>query len=787
MHGGYVKDCVTDVTLNEAKSQGGIVGGATTDVVSNLSGNTWPNVYTQIGLISDSLLIEDVEPDYTWNNHSYKILEEKLTWEQAEARCEALGGHLLTITSKAEQNFIESMLSSSNADSYWLGAKADEDGVWHWVTDEVFEKQYENFDENQPDGSGNYLQITVGSSVTWDDVEDASVGFICEWDKDEETAETEIKAAPNSSLFEKWQSDPSAWENDDSDNPTGARPSPEDTTHLANNPPNVETGTLPAYYDARTAKGLPPIRNQGKYNTCWAFAALGAMEADYMAQGMTSLGNEPDLSELHLAWYVFKDPSLDNKIETGKSNILDQGGNSDFAMSLLNKTTQAPIAEDEMPYSVAGDGDDKTQTDSAIEAFVKDKTFKTVRLSLKETNDFNASNYLSNSNIKFVKKTIMEHGAVFFSFIFDKDSGYDKNNHSFFSKSKNESRLHAVLLVGWDDEYPVTNFKIKPSSKGAWLVRNSQGENFGDGGYFWLSYSQAKENELGMDDLRAFIVREAPEIQENQTTENQPLQVQGHDESGKNKNITSAWSSAIFQSDRDEDLIRIAFYTTDNNASYEIYVNNFGKLEPTDPGKTEEALLSGTIPYAGYHTVDLENPVKLYKGDYYSVIVKMTLTSDYQYPTGVEASMDKYVITVVEEGKSFFAAGEPVPSLWVDGYDVTEGPFNACINVFTTPRISNETPPVILTLKLPDAYVGQEYEFQLSSSGTETIEWRSGTIPAGFALSRSGVLTGEPEEAGEFDIKLTAINDVDIAQTTLKLNVKEGSTGGSNGGCNLNF
>ena len=127
----------------------------------------------------------------------------------------------------------------------------------------------------------------------------------------------------------------------------------------------------------------------------------------------------------------------------------------------------------------------------------------------------------------------------------------------------------------------------------------------------------------------------------------------------------------------------------------------------------------------------------------------------------------------VDEGQSFFAEGEPVPSLWLDGHDVKNGPFNACIKVFTVPRESNETQPTILTSNFPDAYVGETYNFTLSSTGTDTIEWRSGNIPSGLALSRSGVITGQPEETGEFNVKLTAFNNVGIADKTLTLNVKE--------------
>lgn len=236
-------------------------------------------------------------------------------------------------------------------------------------------------------------------------------------------------------------------------------------------------------------------------------------------------------------------------------------------------------------------------------------------------------------------------------------------------------------------------------------------------------------------------------------------------------------------------MIRVAFYTTDNNAKYEVFINNFGKLKPTDPGKAEAPILTGTIPYAGYHTVDLDTPIDLYEGDYYSVIVKMTLDSSYSYPTAAETSLDKYAIAVVNEGENFFASGSPVPSLWVDGKNVQEGPFNACIKAFTVERTSNETKPEIITSALSSATVSKDYNFTLSATGSETIEWRSGTIPSGLALSRSGIITGRPIEVGDYEIKLLALNRVGIAETTLTLSVQDSdsnnSLSSSGGGCNF--
>lgn len=89
-------------------------------------------------------------------NYYEAISAPHITWDKANIEAINLGGHLATITSQEENDFIFSLLPSSNV-PYWLGATdSKNEGTWEWVNGEgIFWENgtslmYTNWAEGEP-------------------------------------------------------------------------------------------------------------------------------------------------------------------------------------------------------------------------------------------------------------------------------------------------------------------------------------------------------------------------------------------------------------------------------------------------------------------------------------------------------------------------------------------------------------------------------------------------------------------------------------------------------------
>lgn len=117
---------------------------------------------------------------FFYNNHAYQYYEGAATWDQAEAFCESMGGHLAVITSAEELNYV----ASNNKAPRWTGGRRDSRGVWSWVNGERW--SFTAWNDGEPNNDGGKEDCLILWPVKWNDlpayVANPEGGFLCEWD-----------------------------------------------------------------------------------------------------------------------------------------------------------------------------------------------------------------------------------------------------------------------------------------------------------------------------------------------------------------------------------------------------------------------------------------------------------------------------------------------------------------------------------------------------------------------------------------------------------------------------
>jgi len=147
--------------------------------------NDVPNENSTIGFICEVEPTNTPTATTTYNGSKYLLFDNTMSWKDAKAACELMGGHLATITSQGEQDAINNLLLSGTKINYYIGATDEASkGTFNWVTGEPF--NYTNWNTNQPDnylGIEDYLMVYNQASIVgkWNDVSNNNgIGFICE-------------------------------------------------------------------------------------------------------------------------------------------------------------------------------------------------------------------------------------------------------------------------------------------------------------------------------------------------------------------------------------------------------------------------------------------------------------------------------------------------------------------------------------------------------------------------------------------------------------------------------
>ncbi len=423
------------------------------------------------------------------------------------------------------------------------------------------------------------------------------------------------------------------------------------------------TEELPSRFDLRSLGLVSSVKDQKNYGMCWSFSAMNSIENHLIARWP-----QIDLSEWHLAYYAYSQKfGFPLRANTDMDDVFQQGGNYYIMAPMLTSWT-GPVSESVFPfddYDVLNPDAEWNEVRAQAEYHVSDA----------ENFVYHVEETGFPDQLEAVKQAVWQGNALSMSY-YNKGSCYRSENYAYYN-ANNEltgGNYHAVSIVGWDDAFPAENFGTEPPADGAWLVKNSWGADWGDNGYFWMSYYDPTMLEFYYLNTEPFDKHDAM-YQYDDYGYWMAFSIEDFDE--------SAYIANVFSVEEDTYLTSVMLCTAvpDEQYSIRIYTNPTRSTNPASG--VASAYTVGSFSSAGYHTVDLTDEIELHQGDTFSIVVKYSgapgqhitceasTRSKVTAPSGAvtsEASMltEAMICSDFHQGESFYSANG---KKWYDFYE----------------------------------------------------------------------------------------------------------------------
>ncbi len=427
----------------------------------------------------------------------------------------------------------------------------------------------------------------------------------------------------------------------------------------------IRAERLPTRWYAGDYGKKPTLRSQGSDGTCWAFAAVSALEASLLPEQRI----------------VFSADHMSRK--NAFTVDLDEGGDYLMAMAYLSGW-QGPVTEEEDPY---GDGVSPDGLSPAVHVqeiqLLEDAKPGTIKAAVREYGAVQTSLYMRRSvsrdgtSIALETEAQSDYAADEMHDLAGQTSkGTNNSDTAFYYNDKTKAYFcpeertpnHDVVILGWDDDYSRFLFSETPERDGAFICQNTWENGFGEDGIFYVSYADPNIAKNCVCYTRIEPVDNYSRIYQYDDCGWQGRQGYA-DESCWCANVYTAAADETFGMEdtetsempektgmglsvsSGEQLAAIGFYAVGPDTSYEIYlVHDF--QHAADFSK-REYLQKGKLKNAGYYTLDLDAPQSLAAGERFAVIVKLT-TPGTNDPVAVEYRADKYTQNVTTEGKESY-------------------------------------------------------------------------------------------------------------------------------------
>lgn len=361
---------------------------------------------------------------------------------------------------------------------------------------------------------------------------------------------------------------------------------------------------LPSSYKTQTTG----IRNQGSHNTCWAFSGIGTLEAALSANGKGDI----DLSEQHLAWWATA--YLNGNNGTGwLHESFNFGGYSRTSAGYF-ASWQGPKLESQMPYITTSNSYPSDMNDYE--------------------NAYNVTEIIYvHNDIDSIKTAIYQYGGVATSY--NNGSCYNSDRSAYYGGDVvTKFSGHAITVIGWDDNYSKDNFdeSNKPPADGAWLVKNSWGENRGDNGYLWISYYDlyAFNTDVWGVNLAFKSVRTATGYDKMYQNERYGATYFMSMENSHSKKYSELTFVNVFDFDSEHKYLQnVIFETINEGSDYSVYYMPVENDKPVTDKSRWYYLSGGKVNNSGYIKTNINNVILPKGKGAIGVTIDGTAVNDY--------------------------------------------------------------------------------------------------------------------------------------------------------------
>ncbi len=340
-------------------------------------------------------------------------------------------------------------------------------------------------------------------------------------------------------------------------------------------------------YDSRKYPIVTQLKDQGKEGICWSYATMAASETSILKDG-NDVASDYNVNNLNLDPQNF---DYDTSVYKPNADPLNNNPGDNHEIKTVGSgylCTSAVIGL-------------QRWMGPSIKSSAESYAF------LPQVANLESFENVFNPTTEQIKMLVAKYGACSIAF------------HSFKNMTKYQNIYspkppinHSVTVVGWNDTIPVKDFwPSQPSRPGGFIVKNSWGPQAHKGtGYFILSYDSFIQS------ASAVKYSKFNEYNNNYYYDSFIDEVAG----GYGEKAANIYSAKKASKNTTELLKAVNVISNDSDMAVGIKIYRNPTLDNPESG-TLEYMGSDYFRTLGSHTIKLDNPIQLYPGDTFSIVI----------------------------------------------------------------------------------------------------------------------------------------------------------------------